>query len=224
MENLPIHIHLTFIVITFTTFGMIFYFLKIKRGVFNWKICLIITFWLCLQTILSLIGFYDKLSLFPPRFLFVIMPALVFTTVRVIKGKQLPSAAYIGYIHLIRIPVEMVLYWLAQEKVIPDVMTFRGRNFDILAGIILPFATYLYFEKRMISKKLLIAVNFYGLFSLINIIGHGILSVATPLQQFGFDQPNIATFHFPFIWLPAFVVPAIFFAHLVTLKELFKKK
>ena len=224
MENLPVHIHLTFIVITFATFGMIFYFLKIKRGAFNWKIGTIITFWLCLQTFLSLIGFYDKLDLFPPRFLFVIMPALIFSTLRVIKGKGLPAATYIGYIHLIRIPVEMVLYWLAQEKVIPDVMTFRGRNFDILAGVILPLATYLYFERGMISKKILIGVNFYGVFSLINIIGHGILSVPTPLQQFGFDQPNIVTFQFPFIWLPAFVVPAIFFAHLVTLKELFKKK
>lgn len=224
MNNLPIHIHLTFIVITFATFGMIFYFLKIKKGSFNWKIAAIITFWLCLQTFLSLISFYDKLDLFPPRFLFVIMPALVFTTLRVIKGRGLPAAALIGYIHIIRIPVELVLYWLSHEKVIPDIMTFRGRNFDILAGVILPLATFLYFEKGLISKKILIAVNFYGILSLINIIGHGILSVPTSLQQFGFDQPNIATFHFPFIWLPAFIIPAILFAHLVTLKELIRKR
>lgn len=224
MENLPVHIHITFIVITLATFGTLFYFIKIKQGQFNPKIGVIVSGWLILQTYLSLSGFYLSLGLFPPRFLFVIMPALVFVTIRIIKGKNLPAASYVGYIHLVRIPVELILYWLAEEKVIPEVMTFRGKNFDILAGIILPVATYLYFERKVITKNALIIFNFYGLASLINIVGHGVLSVQTPLQQFGFEQPNIASFHFPFIWLPAFIVPAILFAHLVSLKELFKKQ
>lgn len=224
MDNLPIHIHITFIVITLSTFGTLFYFLKIKQGAFNLKVATIVVTWLVLQTTLSLSGFYDKINLFPPRFLFVIMPALVFATLRVIKGKNLPAVQYIGYIHFVRVPVEIILFWLAEEKVIPEIMTFRGRNFDIFAGIVLPLATYLYFEKGLITKNALLIFNLYGLTSLINIIGHGILSVPTSFQQFGFEQPNIAIFKFPFIWLPAFIVPSIFFSHLVMIKEMYFKK
>lgn len=220
MDNLPIHIHLTFIVITLSTFGILFYFLKIKQGVFNWKIAAIVILWLILQTVLSLSGFYETFDLKPPRFLFVIMPALVFVTLRIIKGRNLPAVEYIGYIHIVRIPVEIVLYWLADEKVIPEIMTFRGRNFDIFAGIILPVVTYLYYERNLITKNALLIFNIYGLASLVNIVGHGVLSAPTPFQQYGFEQPNIAIFHFPFIWLPAFVVPSILFAHLSTLKTL----
>jgi len=224
MDNLPIHIHLTFIVITLSTFGILFYFLKIKQGVFNWKIATIVVLWLILQTVLSLSGFYETFDLKPPRFLFVIMPALVFVTLRIIKGRNLPAVEYIGYIHIVRIPVEIVLYWLADEKVIPEIMTFRGRNFDIFAGIILPVVTYLYYERRLITKNALLIFNIYGVVSLVNIVGHGVLSAPTPFQQYGFEQPNIAIFHFPFIWLPAFVVPSILFAHLSTLKSLIKIK
>ena len=223
MESLPIHIHITFIVITFSTFGILFYFLKIKQGVFNWKIAGIVSLWLLLQTVLSLSGFYENFDLKPPRFMFVIMPALVFVTLRVIKGKNLPAAALIGYIHIIRVPVEIVLYWLAEEKVIPEIMTFRGRNFDVFAGVILPVVTYLYFEKNIITKNALLIFNLYGLASLINIVGHGILCAPTPFQQYGFGQPNIAIFHFPFIWLPSFVVPSVLFAHLITIKKLIQK-
>jgi len=224
MENLPIHIHLTFIVITLSTFGILFYFLKIKQGIFNFKIAIIVVAWLVLQTFLSFSGFYLNFDLKPPRFLFVIMPALVFVTLRIIKGKNLPAVQYVGYIHLVRIPVEIVLYWLADEKVIPEIMTFRGRNFDIFAGIVLPIATYLYFEKKVITKNALLIFNLYGLTSLVNIVTHGILSAPTPFQQYGFEQPNIAIFHFPFIWLPAFVVPSILFAHLTTIKSIYKKE
>lgn len=223
MDQLPIHIHITFIVITLSTFGILFYFLKIKQGEFNFKIASIVMAWLILQTSLSLFGFYESFNLLPPRFLFVIMPALVFVTLRIIRGKHLPAVEYIGYIHIVRIPVEIVLYWLANEQVIPEIMTFRGRNFDVFAGIILPIATYLHFEKRLITNNALLIFNLYGLASLINIVGYGVLSAPTPIQLFGFEQPNIAIFHFPFIWLPAFIVPSILFAHLVSLKELIKR-
>tara|TARA_A100001011_G_C13908717_1_gene674141 strand:- start:231 stop:452 length:222 start_codon:yes stop_codon:yes gene_type:complete len=43
------------------------------------------------------------------------------------------------YIHLIRIPVELVLWWLSSYDLIPLALTFEDQNFDILAGISAPF-------------------------------------------------------------------------------------
>jgi hypothetical protein len=42
-------------------------------------------------------------------------------------------------LHIIRIPVELGLYWLFIYKAIPQLMTFEGRNFDILVGLTVPF-------------------------------------------------------------------------------------
>jgi hypothetical protein len=71
---------------------------------------------------------------------------------------------------------------------------------------------------------LLIAWNLLCLGLLINIVTLAVLSAPFPFQQLAFDQPNIAVLFFPFIWLPAFVVPAVLFAHLVCLRQLFRNK
>ena len=224
MENLPIHIYGIFVCITLITAGALFYLLKMEKGNFNWKLGIPIAGWLALQAFLALSGFFITFKFFPPRFMFVITPALVYVSLRVIKGKKLPAARFIGYIHLIRIPLEIVLYSLAQENVIPEILTCRGRNFDVFAGIILPIVTYLYYEKKLITKNALLIFNLYGLASLINIVAYGVLSVPTPIQQFGFEHPNIAIFYFPFIWIPAFIVPSILFSHLVVLRELWLQR
>lgn len=45
---------------------------------------------------------------------------------------------YLGYLHIVRIPVEIALFWLFLNKGIPELMTFEGQNFDILAGMTAP--------------------------------------------------------------------------------------
>lgn len=44
----------------------------------------------------------------------------------------------LSYVHIIRIPVELVLYRLFLNGIVSELMTFKGRNFDILAGITAP--------------------------------------------------------------------------------------
>ena len=46
---------------------------------------------------------------------------------------------------------------------------------------------------------------------------------STPLQQFGFDQPNRVIGNFPFSWLSTFVGPIVLFGHLVSIRRLLKK-
>jgi hypothetical protein len=59
--------------------------------------------------------------------------------------------------------------------------------------------------------------------SLLNIVVHAILSVQSPIQQFGFDQPNRAVLEYPFVLLPAVVVPIVMLSHLSTLRKLILK-
>jgi hypothetical protein len=71
---------------------------------------------------------------------------------------------------------------------------------------------------------MLVAWNIICLGLVLNVVIHGILSAPTAFQILAFDQPNIAVLYFPFQWLPAFVVPAVIFSHLICLRDLMVKK
>jgi hypothetical protein len=187
--------------------------------------------WLALQIILSLNNVYSaNLNAFPPKiFLFGILPAFIMILLlfNTRKGTQFADSLplkYLTYLHIIRIPVELVLYWLFVNKAVPELMTFAGRNFDILSGITAPIIAYFGITKGIINTKLVIVWNIICLMLLINIVVHAFLSAPTPLQQFAFDQPNIAIFYFPFSLLPTFIVPIVFIAHLISIRQLLLDK
>ena len=139
------------------------------------------------------------------------------------SGKRLIntlSLKKLTYLHIIRIPVEIGLYYLFLEKAIPQSMTFDGQNFDVIAGITAPFVAY-YSDK--IGRKGLLIWNFVCLALLLNIVVTAFLSAPSPFQQLAFDQPNIAILYFPFSWLPTFIVPVVLFAHLASIRKLLKQ-
>ena len=164
---------------------------------------------------------------FPPKFLFLIIPPLLvililFTTK---KGRsfidKLPLIN-LTYLNVVRIPVELVLYWLFLNNTVPELMTFAGRNFDVISGISAPFIAYFDLQKQKIDKKIILVWNFIALGLLMNIVINAILSAPFSFQKFGFDQPNIAILNFPFSWLPAYIVPTVLFGHLASIRKLVK--
>jgi hypothetical protein len=185
--------------------------------------------WLLLQMLISLTGFYQKTSITtPPRLFLAVAPtllgivALFFTE----KGKNFIKnldLKTLTYLHTVRIPVELTLFWLYQNGQIPEVMTFEGRNFDILSGITAPFIAYFGFTKKSISTTFILIWNFICLGLLFNIVIHAVLSIQSPMQQMAFDQPNRAILFFPFVWLPSMVVPLVLLAHLVVIKKLLRE-
>jgi hypothetical protein len=229
-ENLPQFISIVFILTTFLTVGFLFY--AIKQTVYETVpaklVIFLIPFWLFFQSILSLGGFYQPATL-PPRMpLFAVLPAILLIISLFIFARKsfiepLPLKI-LTLLSVIRIPVELVLYWLAEHKAVPQIMTFAGWNFDILSGITAPFIFWLAFRNGKVNRKLLIAWNIFGLALLINIVSIAILSLQSPIQRFAFEQPNRAVLYFPFIWLPAVVVPIVLFSHLASFWILFKKR
>ena len=100
-------------------------------------------------------------------------------------------------------------------------MTFEGRNFDILSGITAPIVAWLAFRNQKTNRILLIIWNIFALILLFNIVITAFLSVPSPIQQLAFEQPNRAVLYFPFVWLPAAVVPIVLFSHLASLWQIF---
>ncbi|ESU27024.1 hypothetical protein FLJC2902T_23650 [Flavobacterium limnosediminis JC2902] len=194
-------------------------------------IALVLVVWLALQAVLALNNVYNSdLDFFPPKIaIFGVWPAIITIVVLFVSAKgrrfidSLPLVN-ITYLNTIRVAVEIVLYWLFLNKTIPQLMTFEGRNFDILAGLTAPFIAYFGFTKGILNQKIILAWNFISLGLLANIVINAVLSLPTPIQQFAFDQPNIALLNSPFNWLPTFIVPIVLFGHLVSIRQLLKRK
>lgn len=229
LSNLPFYISLLFIFTTILTF--LFFILAIKKNnsiKTTAAVSLTIIIWLLLHAILSYNYFYTVTNTTPPRFAIMIAPALLAILILFItkRGKRFIdslSPLILTQLHMVRIFVEIILFWLFLYKFIPGLMTFEGRNFDILAGLSAPLITYFGFVKQRLSKKFMIFWNIIGLLLLLNIVINAVLSAPFPFQQFAFNQPNIAVLYFPFAWLPSFIVPVVLFSHLVLIRQLSKK-
>jgi hypothetical protein len=219
MEHLPPYISIVFMLTTFFALFLLY------RAVKSYLIILIAAGWLGLQGIISSTGFYTVTNTVPPRFVLTVFPPLVliivlFTTNR---GRQFIDgldAKALTLVHIVRIPVEIVLLWLSIQKFVPLIMTFEGSNFDIISGITAPLIYYFGFVRKRLSNGFLLVWNLVCLALLINIVSIAILSAPFAFQKFAFEQPNIAVLYFPFVWLPAFIVPVVLFSHLVAIRQL----
>lgn len=219
MENIPLYVHLTFGAITFITIFLFYRANPSRKGLF------VILGWLIFQAALALSGFYQNTTTTPPRFGLMILPT-IFLMLYLFYSKS--GKAFINgldegkltILHTIRIVVEIVLLWLFLAGTIPEVMTFEGRNFDILAGLTAPLVYYFGYVKKRLSKSILLIWNFACLALLISVIVHAILAAPSNFQQIAFDQPNIAISYFPFVWLPSVVVPIVLFSHFVCIRKL----
>lgn len=220
MENLPLYSIIVFIVTTGITF-----FLFYRASNYSFAVFLIISIWLVIQGLLSLTGFYMVTDTNPPRGILFILPPLLFIIILFITvgGKRFIDQMEPGtltLLHIIRIPVEFVLYWLYLDKQVPKLMTFAGGNFDIISGITAPFVFYFGFVNKLIGRNIIITWNLICLGLLFMIARHAIFSVPSSFQKFGFDQPNIAILHFPYTWLPSCIVPMVLFSHLAMIRKL----
>lgn len=180
------------------------------------------------QSLLAYCGFFLNTNTLPPKFVLVILPTILFFVFffNSRKGKVWSDkldVKSLTILHIIRIPIEIVLLWLFLSGVIPKIATFEGRNFDILVGLTAPIVFYFHFIKKTLSKRLFLVWNFVSLALLFSIVMIAILSLPFPFQQLAFDQPNIAVLYFPYVLLPAVVVPLVVFSHITIIRSLLKK-
>lgn len=160
----------------------------------------------------------------PPYVLRFIAPHIMFAVIlsrspfarRLATG--LPASAFIA-VQAFRIPVELLLHCFYREGLIPVQMTFEGRNLDIITGLTaIPLAWLT--VRGQARRWMLYAWNFLGLGLLINIVGTAIFSMPGPLRLFTNDPPNTLIAHWPYIWLPTFLVPTALLGHLLVFRRL----
>jgi hypothetical protein len=220
MNCLPYYISILLIITTALTV-----FLFYKASGYSEMVLRILISWLVLQGLISWSGFYTVTDTMPPHFLLLLMPPLLVILILFIlpSGKKFLDSLDIKtltLLHVIRIPVEVTILFLFIHKTVPQLMTFEGRNFDILSGITAPVIYYFAFIKTRFKSTLLLLWNFICLGLLINIVADAILSAPFAFQRFSFDQPDIAVLYFPFTWLPCCIVPLVLLSHLTAIRRI----
>jgi hypothetical protein len=235
IENLPAYISLIFGLTTVITLLLFYWAVKKSTSETTSKkantILLGLTIWLTIQAVVTLKNVYnfDTAATPPKILLFGVLPA-IFTIILLfatLKGRQFIDSLplkNITWLNIVRIPVELVLLWLFVNKAVPQLMTFEGRNFDIIAGITAPFIAYFGLTKAKLGRQITLVWNFVCLALLLNIVVNALFSVPSPFQKFAFDQPNTAILNFPFSWLPTFIVPVVLLGHLTSIRQLLKPK
>jgi hypothetical protein len=233
IQNIPTFVALIFALTTAATLCFFIWTIRSSNKEITrkkWKPVLIgLVIWLTLQGILTFTNMYNtNTNSLPPKFLlFAILPTIG-TTIWLFatsKGREFIDSLplkNLTYLNVIRIPVELGLFYLFLYKAVPELMTFEGRNFDIFSGITAPFIAYFAFTKAKLSKRILLIWNSICLGLLINIVVNAFFSAPFPFQKFAFEQPNVAILNFPFSWLPTFIVPIILFGHLSSIRQLLK--
>lgn len=227
-DELPYYVYVVFLLTTLATFGFLFFGFKSAEQKESNSALIIGTsliLWLFFIAVLALKGWVADFESLPPRLLLLVLPPNLLAVFAALYSKtrsfiqRIPITTF-TYLHMIRVPVEIVLWWLAINQWLPLLVTFEGINYDILSGVSAPFVAIFMVGLRSKVRIGAILWNILALILLGIVVFHAIFATPLPFQLFAFDQPNIAVFYFPFIWLPCFIVPAVLFAHLTSLVQL----
>jgi hypothetical protein len=219
MGHLPFYVSLLF---ELTVAVTIYLFYRVAQSS---KVFLAIVFvWVAIQSLLGLSGFYYLSKDAPPKILLLVGPPtmLIIMLFLIKKGRAFIdrlSTANLTLVHSVALLVEPVLYFLFVYKYVPKAMTFEGGNFDIVSGLTAPMVYYFGFVSRKLNRAFLIAWNLICLLLVINASRLAVLSMPNP-GLIGAEQPDITLGLFPFILLPAVIVPIVFFAHLASIRNL----
>jgi hypothetical protein len=185
----------------------------------------LIIIWTALLTLLSYKGFFSDFSKLPPRpALAILIPLPFILRIAFSKsGTQLLQTVpphWLVYMQSFRIAVELLLLFAFMTGKLPVQMTFEGRNFDVITGLLAILVGYLLARKKTYSKKLIIAFNIIGILLLLNILVIAVLSMPTSLRYFMNEPSNGLVARFPFILLPGVLVPIAYALHIFSLRQL----
>ena len=191
-----------------------------KKKIFN-RSLLAVVLWTVFISALGLSGFLQDFSTFPPRLMIVLVVPLVTILFITFSGTTKELLRHIDMKNIIRLQVfrvfvELLLWSLLLQNLMPVQMSFEGRNFDVISGATAPLAAYFLAN----NKTALVIWNLFSLGLLINIVTIAILSLPSPLRVFMNEPANTIVTYFPFVWLPGLLVPLAYGLHFLSLRKL----
>lgn len=179
--------------------------------------------WLVYTGLLSGSGWLARVDVRPPAFLLVApgIVAWVLIAARTKAAKEIagqaPLAAWIA-VQVFRFPLELLLHALWKARLLPQMMTYEGANFDIVMGLSAPIVGYLALRGK-ISRKVMVLWNVIGIALVVHVAARGVLTTPA-IAALASDVPNHAIGMFPYTFIATFFVPAALVFHTLALRKL----
>ncbi len=234
MSAVPSYISFSFIAIVavmYSTLVMGVFYARNRAGdtspIPNYVMRFCVGGFLLVTGFLALQGFFADFNTIPPRIAVAaglgLGGAALFAFHRKVgQWLQFVPQSWIIAAQTFRLFVEVVLFFLATTPVLSKLMTFEGRNFDILIGVTAPILAFYVHKKKKTPEKvrgLVVGWNIAGMVILANTVFHGIFSTPSPMRLFDANPPTTAIGFFPYVWLPAYLVPYAFLLHFLSLRK-----
>ena len=166
-----------------TTFGAVFLLLRSIAAVSTdaaRSSGIFLLMYLAIQGALAYFGFYLVFDSIPPRFIYAVGPAwlviILLFALPMRESLRLLPLEDLTFLHVVRIPVEIGLWMLYGAGQVPQLMTFEGINYDILAGISAPVIAWYCFRTREWPGRVALIWNFVSLGLVLNIVIRAVLS------------------------------------------------
>lgn len=224
--EIPSFIYYSFLVLSVFIFLL---FIREIRKAFPEKksYVIVLSIWFLVQYIAGKLGFFlTGVGELPPKIMFVVLPNFIFLLYLAFSDRGKDFALRFGLVMLttlqsFRIILEIILWQLAEHRLLPIEMSFEGRNFDIIIGLSAPVIAYM-ISKGKISKQGIIVWNAAGLLIITNVVVHGMLSVPG-IEAIQTSIPNFIVSYAPFNLLPGVLVPIAYMLHILSLRKILNK-
>jgi hypothetical protein len=146
-----------------------------------------------------------------------IVVAITFTAVGTRLARSIPLWVLVG-VQGFRLPLELAMHEMSERGVMPSVMSYSGRNFDIITGAT-AIALAVAIRLGVAGRRAAWTWNLLGSALVLNVVVVAIL--ATPMVGlFGPTQLNVWVTYLPYVWLPAVMVVAAMAGHLIIFRAL----
>jgi hypothetical protein len=180
--------------------------------------------WLVLSALAAHAGVFADFSRLPPRIPLLLIPLLVLIVMLCRSAgvgrllDEIPSG-WLIHPQAFRIVMELILWQLFVAGAVPAIMTFEGRNADILVGLTAPLVAWLLASGRL-SPAAVCWWNLVSILILVNVVVHAQLSAPTPYRVYVTEPPMTFVAYVPWIWLVTFLVPLAWTLHALSLRQL----
>jgi len=180
--------------------------------------------WLGVSFALARSGWLLHSESVPPRALFLLAPGMLISAALALSHfgrvliEGLPLYWLVGY-QGFRIAVELVLWLLFREGVLPEQMTFEGANLDIISGVSAILVAAL-IARGICGRWLVWIWNCGSLLLLANIVIIAVRSMPGPWRAYHEGPANVIVLSGVFVWIPALYVLAAWFGHVLVFRAL----
>jgi hypothetical protein len=185
------------------------------------------TVWMALTWIAAASRVLQNWDRTPPPFAFVIVGTLIiavmlaFSEIGTRIARHTPLWVLVG-IQGFRLPLEIAMHALVDRGIMPEQMTYTGRNLDVVTGAT-AFIVAAILKAGYGGRWLVATWNVIGLALLVNVVSVAIASMPL-IRYFGNDRVVTFVTYVPFVWLPAVMVLAALAGHLIVFRALAQRQ